>query len=423
MEGNGASHAGLVLPDLERDWVPSRSRTRVVIGIRALGFHQEVQDFLGRDPRLEIAGAAIDVERAVALLRDRDPDVAVVCPSVARELRHPSLQSAGLPVLIVAEEMTVPVLREAIEAGAQGVFGWPEERDELARSITVIRSAREARSQGRARVIAVHGARGGAGATFVATHLAAALADLNLRTALVDLDIAFSDVTAALGIPADAGVRTAQDLVPVMDELSPEHLDDAMFRHPRGFAVLLAPPEPGGSETFRPGLYRGAIALLAGDHDVVILHVPRGVDRVARVGMELAGVAVLVTTLDLFSLYGARRTMGLFASEVPADRWRVVLNKPSRSALTERDIERVLGTDPVATVRCDGRVPRLQERGDLLPTRGGLVGRDLRKLASLLVPETAGASQEETGSSAETGGSVRKRSRRRKTGAKLGVKA
>ncbi len=34
-EGPGAGHA----------------RTRVVIGIRALGFHQEVQDFLGRDPR------------------------------------------------------------------------------------------------------------------------------------------------------------------------------------------------------------------------------------------------------------------------------------------------------------------------------------------------------------------------------------
>jgi Flp pilus assembly CpaE family ATPase len=395
-ETNGSSDADIVLADLERDWTPSRSGTRVAIGIRDLGFHQEVQDFLGRDPRLQIVGAAVEAERAVALLRELTPDVMVVCPSLARELRHPVLRRVALPLVMVAEEMTVPTLREAIEAGAQAVFSWPEERDELARSLVEIRSNRQDQADSRARVIAVYGARGGAGATFLATHLSAALADLNIRTALVDLDVAYSDVSAALGVPADSGARTIADLVPVMDELSPEHLDDALFRHPRGFSALLGPLEPSDAERVKPGLYRGAIALLACDHDALVLHLPRAVDRVAKVGIELADIAVLVTTLDLFSLYGARRTMGLFAPDIPTDRWRVVLNKPSRSSLSERNVERVLGIRPMATVRSDGRIGRAQERGDLIPTRSGAVGRDLRKLASLLVPGT-GTSAEGAG--------------------------
>jgi pilus assembly protein CpaE len=388
-EEDAAARTGAVLEDIERSWASSHTATRIAVGIHDLGLHQEVQDFLGRDPKLELVGAAADADRLVAMLGERSPDVALVCPTIGRELRHPAVRSSGCPVVVVAEEVTVPILRGAIEAGAQAVFGWPDERAQLARSLAAFRTLPRGGATTRAMVVAVLGARGGAGATFVATHLAAAFAGTGLRTALVDLDVSFADVSAALGIggSSEVAVRTIQDLLPVMDELSPAHLADVLFRHDRGFAVLLGPPESREPVPFRPGLYRGAIALLAGEHDAVVLHLPRAVDRVARAGAELADRTVLVTTLDLFALYGARRSMALLDREVNHDRWRVVLNKPARSALTERDVERVLGVRPIAVIRPDARVGRVQARGELLAERTGGAARDVRKVAALLVDE------------------------------------
>src|SRR5207302_1117740 len=45
-------------------------RARVVIGIHDLPFHQEVQDFLGRHPEIEIAASATDAERLGTFLRE-----------------------------------------------------------------------------------------------------------------------------------------------------------------------------------------------------------------------------------------------------------------------------------------------------------------------------------------------------------------
>ena len=77
--------------------------------------------------------------------------------------------------------------------------------------------------------------------TFVATQLAAALADREVRCALVDLQAGFADLTTALGVGAEEHARTVADLLPVMDELTPAHVLNVLHRHHAGFAVLLAP--------------------------------------------------------------------------------------------------------------------------------------------------------------------------------------
>jgi Flp pilus assembly CpaE family ATPase len=365
--------------------VPLRpARPRMLLGIADLGFHQEVLDFLGRDPRLEVAGAATDPNRLASLLAPGNSDAVLVCPTMSRGLRHPVLRGRGNPLLVVCEEMTVPVLREAIESHAHAVFCWPEERDELAKAIIELRSERAEKPSNRGRVVAVYGARGGAGTTFIASHLAAIAADRGSKAVLVDLDTGFSDVTAALGIVQGRQVRTIADLVPVMDELSPDHLEDALYRHPRGFDVLLGPGEVSVDVALRPGLFRAAIALLAGSHQAVILHIPRMTHAVARAGIELADEVLLASTLDLFSLYGARRAMAALRLEDPPDRCRVVINRVGRAEMKVGDVERVLGRTIGATIRFDPNVKRVQGRGELLRPGARRSGRDLRALASML---------------------------------------
>ncbi|MGH2554386.1 MAG: AAA family ATPase [Actinomycetota bacterium] len=361
--------------------VNSPLRGRVLLGIRDLVFHQEVLDHLERDARLDVVGAVTQPHALVHRMRELGPDVTVACPSTARELRHPAVVRPP-NLMIVAEEMTVPVLRDAIEVGAQGVFAWPDERDELSEEIAILRRRTSEVLPTRGRVIAVYGARGGTGTTFVASQLAASFADRGQRCVLVDLDASFADVTIALGIGEPT--RTIADLVPVAGELGPDHIEDALHRHPRGFSVLLAPTEPVQQDVPPPGLYTAAIALLAGAHEVVVVHVPRGLDSLVRAAIGMADEVVLVVAPDLFSLYAARRAVQALGLDEQADGCRVLLNPLVRNEIRPKDVERVLGIAPFGAVRFDSAVVRAQAKGRLLPPRARRAGKDLRALAGKL---------------------------------------
>src|SRR5439155_17383486 len=111
--------------------VAVRRRPSIAVAIRDLGFHEEVLDALERDPRVDVAGAATSVDRAAEMVARVRSDAVVVCPEIAEGLRHPTTRLRLPRVLVVAQEMTVPVLREAIEIGAHAVYAWPDERGEL----------------------------------------------------------------------------------------------------------------------------------------------------------------------------------------------------------------------------------------------------------------------------------------------------
>jgi Flp pilus assembly CpaE family ATPase len=382
--GNGdADAAGAVDPDTAPivSSVQPRAPRRVLLGVRDLVFQQEVLDFLERDPRLDVVAAVTWPGTLLQGMRDLAPDVAVACPAMVRELSHPSVGPAP-NLMVVAEEMTVPVLRQAIDAGARGVFAWPEERADLAEEISKFEEHLSADRTARGLVIAVYGTRGGAGATFVATQLAASFADRGQRSVLVDLDSGFADVTIALGV--DPHARTIADLIPVAEELGPDHLEDVLYPHPRGFSVLLAPTDA-SDEVAAPGLYPASIALLAGAFEVIVLHLPRGMGKYIRATVGMADQVVLLVAPDLFSLHAARRAVDAFGLEDQHDRCRVVLNPAVRSQVGRREIERVLGMAPFAAVRYDPAVARVQAQSRLLPPRGRRAARDLRVLAGKLL--------------------------------------
>jgi pilus assembly protein CpaE len=285
---------------------------------------------------------------------------------------------------MITQEMSVAELRTAIRVGARGVFEWPLEREQLAEALAGTRTGRAVETSTRGRVVAVVGARGGAGVTFVATHLAAVYAARGDHTVLVDADPMHADLTAALGVLPEDGSRTILDLLPVMDELSPDHLEDVLFRHARGFSVLLGPDMP--DEQVQPGLYRGAVALLALAYDPVVVHVARPSDPSARGLVALADAVVLVSSLDLLSMYGARRAIGALGIGEGPQGCFPVLNRAGRSPLGPKDVERVIGMLPAGSIRSDPRISRAQERGRLLPVRGRGAAQDLRRLADLVAP-------------------------------------
>jgi pilus assembly protein CpaE len=346
---------------------------RVVLALEQPEVAEEVLHFLDRSGHARVVGSASDGRQLREAIRQLEPDAVVVAPTLIPSREE--LNGASLFALDTTQ--SVATLRRAIRGGASGFYLWPAEREELAIAAARIRPPVDHGMDKRAPVIAVYGPRGGAGTTFVATHLAAALARRRRSCVLVDLDVVFADASAAVGVPTDEPVRTVADLLPLGDEVSPRHVDEVLWRHQQGFGVLLAPGDEVAAVTVRGNHYRSVVAAVRKTCDVVVLHVPRGLDEIARTGLELADRVLVVLGLDVLSFRDARRAI---AATGIADRCTFVVNRARRSEIAPADVERVFGVPPIAIIPSSSAAPEAQDHGRLLPLRGR-VGRAIDRLA------------------------------------------
>jgi Flp pilus assembly CpaE family ATPase len=133
------------------------------------------------------------------------------------------------------------------------------------------------------------------------------------------------------------------------------------------------------------GLYTGAIALLAGAYDYVVVHVPRSYEPARQGAVAIADDVLLVVALDPYSIYGATRAIEVFRLGETPHRCRIVVNRVGRSTVRPRDVERFVGVPPSGTIRYDAKVRKWQDRGQLLRRRAGGAFRDVRALSQVLV--------------------------------------
>jgi pilus assembly protein CpaE len=352
----------------------------VVLGLREQAEGEEVLHFLDRLPAVRIVGAASDRRGLEGEVQRTGPDAVVASPD---------LLSANLDVtslLAVAGRETTAGLRAAIEAGARGFFLWPEERDSLARAVERTARRDDAGERPPGKVISLYGPRGGAGVTFLATNLAAAYAARDESTVLVDLDVDYADVTVALGIVPN-GQPTLADLVPVLDELSPEHVDRVLVDHPRGFRVLLGPNRPLSTPA---GHQVAALArVVRARFDVSILHLPRSLGAATRAAISASDRVLMPVTLDVLGFRDARRALESLTDLRVDGRVRLVVNRAARTEVVPEDAERVFGRRPSAVIGTDRAVVRAQNRGELLVGRSSRTARRISALARSLLEEEA----------------------------------
>ena len=142
---------------------------RVVLAMEQHDVAEEVMHFLDRSGHARVVATAADDRQLREAMRQLEPDAVIGQPSLLADV------SRTRPFLAVDTRETVGALRAAIRAGADGFFVWPADREALSIAAAATRAGPAALER-RANVVAVHAARGGAGATFVATHLARAFA-------------------------------------------------------------------------------------------------------------------------------------------------------------------------------------------------------------------------------------------------------
>jgi pilus assembly protein CpaE len=266
------------------------------------------------DTLARLAGESLDELPEVVLVHER------IGPVPALELiREVALRFPAVGVVLISSDAGPAVFSAAMDSGARGLVALPLSYEELAVRVQAAAqwSAGVRRHLGASldvftgpggTVTTVTGAKGGVGTTLVAVQLALAARASGRTTVLLDMDLQAGDVASYLDVQFR---RSVADLAAITD-ISPRVLADAVFNHESGLALLLAPGEGERGEEVTDRAARQIIGALRTRYEAVVVDCGTQMNAANAAAVEMADVALLVTTPDVVSVRGAKRTVRMW---------------------------------------------------------------------------------------------------------------
>lgn len=305
----------------------------------------------------------------------------VVDAELLAEVR-PSSPDAPL-VVVSCGDLTAVQWQRAVELSAVGVVSLPSGESELVR---LLADAAEARRDG-ARVLAVVGGCGGAGASVLCGGIAITAARRGRRSLLVDLDPYGGGADLLLGAESAPGLRWP-DLAATTGRVSADALHDAL---PQSAGVSVLTYARASTEMSSAGAAdrwpsAGVGLRSAGDPDVtaavlraarrsgdaVAIDLPRFPAPASEVACEAADLTVVVVPAELRGAAAAARLVPLLRRRT--DALGVVVRIPGSAGLSAFAVADALGLPLLAELRFDRGVATALERGfpPAASGRGGL---------------------------------------------------
>lgn len=294
----------------------------------------------------------------------------------ARTLRQ---ASPTINLVLVTNEATPDVLREAMRAGISDVLERRPHDDHL---LEAVNRARQLTNELRAaaggstptdatanrRTITVFSTKGGSGKSLLATNLAVLLAEeAPDQVVLVDLDLHSGDDAVMLQLLpnwtiADAAARGSA--------LDAEQLRGFLTSHVSKLRLLAAPTHPAHADEIKADAVGHILTLLRGMFRYVIVDGPAQFTDPLLTALDQTDVVVVVAMMDVPSIKNLRvSTQTLQELGIPRDRLRLVLNRAdSKVGLTVKEIESSLGTQIDAEIPSSREVPFAVNQGQPIVT-------------------------------------------------------
>jgi len=294
----------------------------------------ELGGALGPDGQIEIL-ARVECAGAIAeVVASKRPDALLVslfedAPAIFAALEQ--LQAPQPLIFCFGPDDSQLILQSMRIGACEYIAPGPDEKLELLAAIE--RIAREQAPSTRiekAPLIAVTGAKGGVGASFVACQLAASLAEMGSRPVLVDGQLRFGDIALYLDLSPE---YTFASLANPGEAIDPTYLHSVLARHESGVRVLPTPKNPEEADAISVDCVAGVLSLLQREFDWVIWDTPQDFDERSLHILDHADPIVLVTTPDVPAMNHARMQLDLLERLGHRhESIRVVVNRIDRSA-------------------------------------------------------------------------------------------
>jgi pilus assembly protein CpaE len=253
-------------------------------------------------------------------------------------------------VVVVGRVNDVELYRELMRRGASEYLVAPLEPLQLIEVISGLYLDPGASPIGR--VVAVVGARGGAGSSTLSHNIAWCIAEeLHINTTVVDLDLPFGTVGLDFNDEASQGVCDALSAPERLDDVL---LDRLLLKRGEHLSLFTAPAALERDYDAVPESYEAVIDAVRQTTPCVILDMPHGWTPWIKATLLAADDVVIVATPDLTSLRNAKNIIELVKSARPNDTPpRLVINQvgmPKRPEIPSKDFAETMGIDPSAII-------------------------------------------------------------------------
>jgi pilus assembly protein CpaE len=218
-------------------------------------------------------------------------------------------------------------------------------------------------------VVCIIGAKGGVGASTVATNLAAATKHVvpSKSVALVDLNIHNSDLTLFLDLPSSAGLR---DLSQDLSRLDETILHSVLMKHKSGIDLLASGYDGLNGMTLPSGCVTHTLDLMQSLYDCVFIDCGHALDA-TKDALDLSSTIILVTSLNVPAVRRTKQLLDAFHdAHYGSKKLMLVVNRYS-----PRDEELLRHTEDLLKHKVDGLIPndygstnRAMNDGTPLPT-------------------------------------------------------
>lgn len=235
-------------------------------------------------------------------------------------------------------------------------------------------------------VIGILSAKGGVGASLVATNLGCALAGYG-QTLLLDLNPGSGADDLLLDLSPQ---RSWADLLPVVKEISPKHLQLVIAQHASGLNFMRSPDV--WSNDIDWLVVAQLLGSLAGENEWLLLDMPTGMSTATKSVITMMDIALVVTTADPPALRAAGRLIESLSADLRGQSGLVVNQTSRRHPVSPAEIARSLEIPLLAAIQSDPRAVGYQVSfgNPCVSDRRSSFGRGVVLLAARLRKAVAG---------------------------------
>lgn len=239
-----------------------------------------------------------------------------------------NITASGGVVIVVSPSKDPELILRAMRAGARE-FVLESDAEEL--RVAVRSQAKNAEhGDGLGTVISCFAAKGGVGATTIATNLAGAVAHHGMRVCLLDLNLHLGDVVSFMDI---TGGYSISDVVANMTRLDRDLLDSSMAKHSSGVHVLAQSGKMEEADQIKATDVVGLIQFLRKNYDKVIIDGVRGFDEISLAALDGSQFLLMIMTQDVPAVRNGQRCLDLFTRlGYDETKIKLVLNRFQKSS-------------------------------------------------------------------------------------------